>query len=190
MRTREQARQGRPIRLFCQDECRIGLMPIRRRRITARGTKPIRKQKPSYKSFYLYGAIEPETGQRFFIEQDRLNSEGYQFFLDRLSRAFPHSLNVLVLDNGSFHKAKKLQLPGNVEHIFLPPYSPQLNPIERFWQDLKGKIACEQVAWSIHEHLSDLLQRTRERLTDYLDEAVASITAYEYLVDAASALST
>lgn len=165
-------------------------MPIRRRRITARGTKPVRKQKPSYDSFYLYGAIEPETGQRFFVEQERLNSDGYQFFLDRFSRAFPHSLNVLILDNGSFHKAKKLRVPGNVEHIFLPPYSPELNPVERFWEEIKGQLSCDQFTWSLHEHLSDLRQRMRVRLNEYANEAVASITSYQYLLNAASALST
>ncbi len=76
-------------------------------------------------------------------------------------------------------------------------YSPELNPVERFWEDLKDKIAHEQIAWSLHEHLSDLRQRMRERLSAYMrerlsayvDEAVASITGYRYLSNAASALS-
>jgi transposase len=46
----------------------------------------------------------------------------------------PQSHGRLVLDNGQFHKAKKLSIPKNVELTFLPPYSPELNPVERFWQ--------------------------------------------------------
>jgi hypothetical protein len=56
-----------------------GRVPIKRRRITAPGTKPISGQKPSYDSFYLYGAIEPETGQRFFLEQERLTPTATSF---------------------------------------------------------------------------------------------------------------
>jgi hypothetical protein len=74
------------------------------------------------------------------------------------------------LDNGSFHKAKKLDVPSNVYHIFLPPYSPQLNPIERFWQDLKQKMAEDQFVWPLHEHLSDLMQLMRGRLPPHMQK--------------------
>ena len=86
-------------------------MPIKRRRITLPGVKPIQTAKPSYECFYLYGAVEPETGQRFFAERERLKSDCFQGFLDRFAEAFPRSHNVLVLDNGQFHKAKKLSIP-------------------------------------------------------------------------------
>ena len=79
------------MRLFCQDECRIGLMPIKRRRITLPGVNPIQTAKPGYEYFYLYGAVEPETGQRFFTERERLNSDCFQVFLDRFAEAFPRS---------------------------------------------------------------------------------------------------
>ena len=46
-----------------------------------------------------------------------------------------------ILDNGAFHKARALRLPPNVGLLFLPPYAPELNPIERLWRDLKGWLA-------------------------------------------------
>jgi transposase len=110
-------------------------MPITRHRITLPGVKPIQEAKPGYEYFYLYGAVEPETGQRFFTEHERLNSDCFQVFLDRFAKAFPYSHNILILDNGQFHKAKKLSVPSNVGLTFLPPYSPELNPVERLWQD-------------------------------------------------------
>jgi transposase len=171
------------MRLFCQDECRIGLMPITRHRITLPGVKPIQTSGPGYEYFYLYGAVEPETGQRFFTEHGRLNSDCFQVFLGRFARAFPYSHNVMVLDNGAFHKAKKLSIPPNVELIFLPPYSPELNPVERFWQDLK-----DQLAFDFYRSLACLRQDVRSALATYTDEAVASLTGYEYLEEAVSAL--
>nr|WP_260169701.1 transposase [Salinibacter ruber] len=125
----------------------------------------------------------PETG--FFSNVSRSvaiasNSDGFQEFLDRFADRFPQSLNVLVLDNGRFHKAKSLSIPDNVRLVFLPPYSPELNPVERLWQDLKN-----HMAFHLHQTLSALKQRVQEKLQSYTDEAVASLTGYEYLLDAA-----
>jgi transposase len=160
-------------------------MPITRHRITLPGVKPIQEAKPGYEYFYLYGAVEPETGQRFFTEHERLNSDCFQVFLNRFAEAFPQSHNVLVLDNGQFHKAKKLSIPKNIELTFLPPYSPQLNPVERLWQDLKDRLAFD-----FYEHLSNLRQEARMVLRSYTNEVVRSLTGYEYLVEATSVLSS
>lgn len=157
-------------------------MPITRGRITLSGVKPIQVQKPGYQNFYLYGAVEPSTGERFLVERDALNSDGFQDFLDAFSSAYSQSLNVLILDNGRFHKANKLTIPENVRLIFLPPYSPELNPIERFWEDLK-----DHLAFDLHQTLSELKERVNQKLHSYTDEAVASLTGHQYLVDAASA---
>nr|WP_272509633.1 IS630 family transposase [Salinibacter ruber] len=172
----------RPVRLFCQDESRFGLMPITRGRITLSGVKPIQQKKPGYQNFYLYGAVKPSTGERFLLERESLNSDGFQDFLDGFSRRFSESTNVLVLGNGRFHKAKALSIPGNVRLLFLPPYSPELNPIERFWEDLK-----DHLAFDLHQTLSELKERVSEKLRSYTDEEVASLTGYQYLVAAASA---
>ena len=163
------------------------LMPIKRRRITLPGVKPIQTAKPGYEYFYLcgyfylYGAVEPETGQRFPAEHERLNSDCFQVFLDRFAEAFPRSHNILVLDNGQFHKAKKLSIPAGVQLKFLPPYSPELNPVERLWQDLK-----DALGFNFYKCLADLRQETRTALSRYTDKEVASLTGYDYLLEAAS----
>ena len=140
-------------------------MPITRRRITLPGVKPIQEAKPGYEYFYLYGAylygaVEPETGQRFPAEHERLNSDCFQVFLDWFARAFPRSHNVLVLDNGQFHKAKKLSIPTGVQLKFLPPYSPELNPVGRLWQDLK-----DALGFDFYKCLADLRQEARTVLS-------------------------
>ncbi|MCS3856608.1 transposase [Salinibacter ruber] len=89
----------------------------------------------------------------------------------------------MILDNGQFHKANKLSVPSNVELTFLPPYSPELNPVERLWQDLK-----DQLAFDFYEHLSSLRQKARTVVSRYTDEAVASLTGYDYLLEATSVL--
>ena len=156
-------------------------MPIERRRITLPGVKPIQEAKPGYEYFYLYGAVEPETGQRFFTEHVRLNSDCFQVFLGRFAEAFPRSHNVLVLDNGQFHKAKKLSIPKNVELEFLPPYSPELNRLNG--PSRTSKTPSGLTSTSIWRTCSKRPERFFPSCTD---EAVASLIGYDYLLEAAS----
>ena len=133
-------KQSPSVRLFCQDESRFGILPVVQRRITSCGIKPVATVDYQYDWFYLYGAVEPLTGDGLFLELPRLTGECFQIFIDELSATFADTLNVVVLDNGRFHHAKSLVTPDNVVLIFLPPYSPELNPIERLWQDIKQKL--------------------------------------------------
>lgn len=92
-------------------------------------------------SLYVYGAVAPLSGKHFFTEEAKLNTDGFRTFIDGLAERFEASFNVLVLDNGSFHKANRLDIPENVALVFLPPYSPELNLAERLWEDLKDRLA-------------------------------------------------
>jgi hypothetical protein len=57
-----------PVRIFCQDESRFGLLPIQRRRITLTGVKPLGTGQYCFENLYVYGAVEPTTGESFFLE--------------------------------------------------------------------------------------------------------------------------
>ena len=81
-----------------------------------------------FQSLYLYGAVEPTTGQSFFLELPALNSSLFQLFLEQLAATAPTHFHLLVLDNGAFHKAHSLRL----QVLFLPPYAPELNPTNAF----------------------------------------------------------
>jgi hypothetical protein len=70
-----------------------------------------------------------------------LDTACYQAYLDELSLTYPDSLNLLVIDGAPAHTSGSLRVPDNVLLVRLPPYSPELNPIERVWQDLR------KVAW-------------------------------------------
>ena len=171
------------VRVFSQDETRYGLLPVSRRRITRRGIKPIAKVNPRYTSVYLYGAVEPLTGERFFLEFSHLTSDCFQCFLEKFSEVFHKSLNLLVLDKGRFHQATSLKIPENVVLLFLPPYSPELNPIERFWQDLKAKLFTHS-----YKTLETMQAKVTEILENYCDAAVAKLTHFSHFIDAANAV--
>jgi transposase len=133
-----------PVRVFSQDERRFGVLTVRRRPRTARGVPPVGPIQHGFEWFYVYGAVAPTTGERFFLELPYLNAESFQLFTDAFAQAFPDSLNLLLLDNSGAHTAQWLTLPANVRLVFLPPYCPELNPIERVWRDLKDDLAWQQ----------------------------------------------
>jgi transposase len=150
-----------------------------RRRITARGVQPLLPSTYRFESLYLYGAVEPLTGESFFLELPLLNTQGFQLFLDHFAATHPTDFHLLLLDNGAFHKAQSLRLPPNVVLLFFPPYAPELNPIERLWRDLKDWLSLSPPATL--DALSNLLAT---RLRDYSSAALRSLTGFAYLLAA------
>jgi len=71
------------------------------------------------------------------MELPNCNGNTFQIFLDQFSLQNENELKLIVLDNGAFHKAKSLKIPANIILIFLPPYSPELNPAEKIWAKFK-----------------------------------------------------
>jgi hypothetical protein len=181
-----QVRQDeREIRYFVQDESRFGLKTLIGRLITACGIKPIGAWQWLFKAFWLYGAVEPATGQSYFLQFSHVDTACYQRFLDEFSKAYPDSLNILQIDNGRFHTSQDLVVPENVILLFQPPYCPELNPIERLWQYLKADLK-----WAAFKTLDQLQVKVDQLLALLTPEVVASITGYEFILDALSALNT
>lgn len=175
----------RLVRLFMQDEARLGLHEgMTRRCLTAFGVKPLQAVLPRYESFWLFGAVEPLTGESLFLEMPALDSACFQAYLDEFSLTYPDSLNLLVIDGAPAHVAKRLRIPDNVLPVRLPPYSPELNPMERVWQDLRkwlGSALPDDLA-ALKEHVATILR-------NYSAQALASLTGYEYIREVYSAQS-
>jgi hypothetical protein len=89
----------------------MGLKTLTGRKITARGIKSFGVHQWQFKATYLYGIIEPLTGESFFWEFSHLNTDCFQIFLNLVSQHFADSVLIIQLDNGAFHKAKRLQVP-------------------------------------------------------------------------------
>ncbi|OKH22986.1 DDE endonuclease [Hydrococcus rivularis NIES-593] len=171
------------MRFFAQDESRFGLRTIMGKVITACGVKPIGEWQWLFQAFWLYGAVEPATGNALFLQFSHVDSDCYQRFLDEFSQQFPDSLNILQVDNGRFHTSKDLEIPENVILFFQPPYSPELNPIERLWQHLKADLK-----WSSFKALEQLQTKLDRLLNNLTSEVIASLTGYDFILDALSAL--
>lgn len=173
--------QYRTVRYFVQDESRFGLKTVEGRKITLSGVKPIGEWQWKFQAFWLYGAVEPLTGEGFFWQFSHVDTQCYQQFLQEFSTCYPNTLNILQVDNGLFHKAKHLQIPENIVLLFQPPYSPELNPIERVWQHLK-----KDLKWEVFENLEHLQTTVAQLLTQLTTIVITSLTGYDFILDALS----
>lgn len=169
------------VRFFCGDETRLGLRTISGRKIVKRGVKPIGRVQWQFQATYLYGIVEPKTGEHFFFEFSHLNTDCFQVFLNLISKQFCGELLIIQLDNGAFHKAKRLKVPSNIILLFQPPHCPELNPIEQVWQYLKRRLR-----WSLPTTVDQLRQQLRERLETLTPEVIRSITGRYSILSALS----
>jgi transposase len=173
------------VRVFSQDESRFGLLTVRRRRLTACGVQPVGVVQHVFEWFYVYGAAEPTTGERFFLELPYLNADMFQLFIEALAQAFPDSLNILLLENSGAHTAQRLRWPEHVRPLWLPPYCPELNPIERLWRDLK-----DALAWMHFPNLDAQQLYVGDLLQAYDASTLRALTGYTYFVEAINALTS
>lgn len=133
--------------------------------------------KQGFANFYLYSAIDPESGDFFTLEIPYVNTNCMNIFLLEMSKEYADEKIILVMDGAGWHKAKNLQVPDNIEIIILPPYSPELNPVERFWQHIKQNTIKNQIYTSIKE-LKNSLQKFLNSITK---ETVKSLCAVSYI---------
>jgi len=123
-----------------QDETRIGQQGSTTRIWAPKGTRPRVVQQKQFISSNIFGAVCPEIDMSFALILPEKNTEMMQMFINEFSKNIPKKKHVvLVSDQAGWHKTPKLKIPSNITFMFLPPYSPELNPIEQLWQQLKQK---------------------------------------------------
>lgn len=171
--------RGQHIRYFCEDESRFGMKTLLSRVITLFGVKPIAPVQWSRENFWLYGAVEPSSGEHFFYEFSHLDSICFQQFIDLFAAAFPNSLNLMHLDQASCHTATTLIWPENVLPIFQPAHSPELNPIERLWEDLNKYFKGKNF-----DNLSVLRDEVFHLINSLSSATIVSLTGWSYILNA------
>jgi transposase len=106
-----------------------------------------------------------------------------QVFLDGVAKRHQDTFNIIVLDRSGAHTAKALRLPEHIALIFLPAWSPELNPMERVWEDVR-----RQMAWKWFPHLECLKDERDAVLAASTRERLHSLSGYAYLVEAELAM--
>jgi transposase len=110
------------------------------------------------------------------MEMPNCNSTNFQIFLNEFSREFEETYNIIVLDNGAFHKAKSLIIPDNIGLLFLPPYSPELNPAENMWAQYKR--AFTNLFCKTLDDVSNFITAFTNKLTK---QSVKNTCSFDYI---------
>ncbi len=156
------------------DESRFGRLSIQRRCLTMRGVKPLVPYQHRFANFYLFGAYAPSNGDHLTLELPRCNADWFQEWLNQFSIYRPEEFKIVVLDNGAFHKAQHLVIPRNIRLLFLPPYTPELNPAEQIWHWIKDRLGNQ-----IFKTLDDMAMASSEILSSMTAAVIRSITGRE-----------
>jgi DDE superfamily endonuclease len=149
------------VEVWCEDEARLGLVPVARRVWALRGQRPTRSGRSRYRSLYVYGFVQPATGRNLCLFLPKANAEWMGEALTEFVRwADPEGRKVLVVlvDNAGWHIAKGLKVPPNVRLYRLPPCTPELQPAEHLWPLVREALANRDF-----DHLVGLAGKLRRR---------------------------
>ncbi len=130
---------GTPIEVWHQDETRVGQQGTLTYIWADKGSRPAARKDLRYEWAYLFGAVCAEPGVGAGLVLPCANAEMMNLHLAEISqRVAPGAHGVLVLDGAGWHQSGgRLRVPDNLSLLHLPPYSPELNPVENIWQYLR-----------------------------------------------------
>lgn len=171
--------------MWAFDEGRFGLRVGLRKRWCPRGVRPPWLVHDRYEWLWLYAAVEPATGQAFFLLLPRVTKEWFGQFLETFGHLVAGARVGLVLDGSGSHRAA-IAWPEHVVPLPLPRYSPELNPAEQLFRVLRPKLANR-----IFETLAELEATITDLLRPYWDQpsTVQQLTGYPWWTAALNTMS-
>ena len=128
-----------PIRIMFMDEVRFGRISEVRRCWAPPGVRPVAFAQVEREYSYAYAALSPFDGELVSLVLPTVNAEMMSLFLEEASRQYPDEQLAMIMDQAGWHKAKRLNIPDNITLHWLPPYSPELNPVEHLWDEIREK---------------------------------------------------
>ena len=157
------------------DEARVGQQGTLTRIWAPQGTRPRAVRDYRRTSVYLFGAVCPERGIGAAVVLPLVNVEAMTVHLAEISRHVTEGAHaVLVLDQAGWHTSPKLQVPENISLLPLPPYAPELNPVEQVWAYLRANFLSHRV-WNSYDAIVSACCNAWSKLMS-TPERLASIT--------------
>ena len=153
-------------------------------KITAENTKELReamKQKENmrfYKKLQTVALRGEGNGDKFFLVLPNCNTACMNVFLRELSALFPKDYLLLGADNAVWHKAKSLEIPDNIRFFYLPPRTPELNPIEQIWKEVRKRGFKNK----IFKTLDKVVDHLCDTLNSLTNDCIKSITGRDWIL--------
>ena len=166
---------GKPVEIWFMDEARVGQQGTLTRVWARCGTRPRALRDRRYSWTYLFGAVCPERGVGAAVVMPSVNVEAMNLHLAEISKQVTQGAHaVLVLDQAGWHTSPRLCVPENISLLSLPPYAPELNPVENLWAYLRGNLLSHRV-WDSYDAIVAACCDAWNKLMT-MPERVASIT--------------
>lgn len=175
--------KAQPLRLTFQDEARFGRIRDTCYCWAKKPMRPMVQAMLTHQYTYAYGAVSPIDGRFDSLVLPHVNGHRMQLFINEIASRYPQENIAMVVDGAGWHKAD-FKLPDNLKLHFLPPYSPELNPQEHMWDELREK-------W-FHNKVFDSLDALEDQLVAALNDLeanptlVKSITGWDWIVSSVS----
>lgn len=127
-----------------------------------------------FKSAYFIGAVNPKTGDKYSLIYDGMDTQVMNQFLKNIGKKIGLTTHaVMFIDGAGWHRSDDLVVPSNITLYALPPYSPELNPIEQIWGYLKSNFLSGRVFKDMPE-IFDYGVRAWKELTDELVKSICA----------------
>ena len=166
---------GKPVEIWFTDEARVGQQGTLTRVWAKRGSRPRAARDRRYEWAYLFGAVCPERSTGAAIVMPEVNVEAMNEHLAEISRRVSvGAVALLVLDGAGWHSSPRLKVPENIVLLPLPPYSPELNPVENIWEFLRANFLSHRV-WDSYEAIIGACCEAWNKLMQ-MPERIASLT--------------
>jgi len=169
----------KPVVLLALDEVRFGLNNSLARVVTLRGKKPKAQKSQQRKYFNVCGIFDISTGDHIPVPMTGLKADNFNDVLEIVAAEYEDCEVILMMDNAQYHKAKSLVWPENLQPLYQPPYSPELNPSERVWLEAKRFLKNQ-----VFESLKQLKDWVFEKALDIKNEQMASIVGFKWIREA------
>ena len=132
---------------------------------------------------YAYGAVSIADGQWDSLILPKTNTACMQIFLDEIALRYPGDRIVMVLDGAGWHRTGgDLAVPKNIQLLPLPPYSPDMNPVENIWEELREKNFDNKVFASLDDLEQQLIHSLK--LLEDQPEITKSIAGWPWIINA------
>jgi transposase len=165
-----------------QDEARFGRIADVRRCWAPKPMRPLCQAMLTHEYTYAYGAIAVSTGQLESLILPYVNTQCMQIFLDEVAQRHPDQFIVMVMDGAGWHRSHRLRAPENMILLTLPPYAPELNPVEHLWDELREKYFHNRVFHSLDALEDHLVMALRE--FEYSPKKLHSLVAWPWIIEA------
>lgn len=163
-----------------QDEARLGRINDARRCWAPPGLRPQVPMQIVREYTYVFGAVSPHDGVLHTLVLPEVNAEMMSIFLAEVAGHHPDQQMVMVLDGAGWHRARDLVVPENIQLLVLPPYSPQLNPMEHLWEEVREKWFPNVVFNSLDAVEERLVEALRSLQNNR--ESVATICGFDWII--------